>query len=77
VIDFTFIWTILVTGIVIVTCGLAFLFLRAGTRRGGSAMQTETTAIRRMLIEWFLYMGIFVVLASVLRAVLKLMCSHC
>lgn len=75
-IDWSYIWTLGVAGLIILAVQMFLLFQDTTNRKDDLAFRSQPS-VRQVLMEWMLYMLVFVVLASLIQAVLHLLCSYC
>jgi hypothetical protein len=76
IIDRSFIWELAVIGLIILAVQMLLLFQYPGQQKNEIALGVEPT-FRQILIEWMLYMLVFVILANLIQAMLYLLCFYC
>jgi hypothetical protein len=75
-IDWSFIFELGVIGLITLAAQMLLLFQYPGHQKDKVALGTEPT-FKQILIEWMLYMSVFVILANSIQALLYLLCSYC
>ncbi len=75
-IDWSYIWTLGVTGLIILAFQMFLFFYDTANRKDNLAFRSQPS-VKQVLIEWMLYMVVLIIFSGLLQAVLHVLCSYC